>query len=81
MYDPPDYMWAITIAGAAAVLLGDWFTASALIAGHGWYRTLPWFPVVVAGFLGTLLALSRIPVVTRALAAPDMASRLVLPWP
>ena len=65
--------------GAAAVLLGGWFTATALIAGHGWYHTLPWFPVAVAGLLGTLLALSRIPVVARALAAPGMASRLVRP--
>ena len=110
MYDPPAYLWAITIAGpiavavltcivlyggavraglgrrraallagAAAVLLGGWFTATALIAGHGWYHTLPWFPVAVAGFLGTLLALSRIPVVARALTAPGMVSRLELP--
>src|SRR5712691_13422244 len=110
MYDPPAYLWAITIAGptaiaaatcivlyggaeraglgrrraallagAAALLLGGWFTATALIAGHGWYHTLPWLPVAVAGFLGTLLALSRIPVVARALAAPGMASRLVRP--
>ena len=110
MYDPPAYLWAITIAGptaiaaltcivlyggaeraglgrrraallagAAAVLLGGWFTATALIAGHGWYHTLPWFPVAVAGFLGTLLALSRIPVVARALTAPGMVNRLELP--
>ena len=82
MYDPPAYLWAITIAGptavaaltcivlyggaeraglgrrrsallagAAAVVLGGWLTASAVIAGHGWYRTLPWFPVAVAGYL------------------------------
>src|SRR6266542_3273906 len=69
MYDPPAYLWAITIAGtaaiavaacivlyggaeraglgrrraallagAAAVLLGGWFTATAVIAGHGWYH-------------------------------------------
>ncbi len=110
MYDPPEYVWAITIAGpvaiaaltcvalyggaeraglgrrraallagGAAVLLGGWFTATALIAGHGWYHTLPWFPIAVAGFLGTLLVLSRIPVVARALTAPGMASRLVRP--
>src|SRR6266566_4263728 len=110
MYDPPAHLWAITIAGtaaiavaacivlyggaeraglgrrraallagAAAVLLGGWFTATAVIAGHGWYHTLPWFPVAVAGFLGTLLALSRIPVVARALTAPGMVSRLELP--
>jgi hypothetical protein len=114
MYDPPAYLWAITIAGttaiaaaacvvlyggaeraglgrrraallagAAAVLLGGWFTATALIAGHGWYHGPlshgPWLPVAVAGFLGTLLALSRIPVVARATAAPGMGSRLMLP--
>jgi hypothetical protein len=110
VYDPPAYLWAITIAGpagiaaatcivlyggaeraglgrrraallagAAAVLLGGWFTATALIADQGWYRTLPWYPVAAAGFLGLLLALSRIPVVARALAAPGMPSRLLLP--
>jgi hypothetical protein len=110
MYDPPAYLWAITIAGptgiaaatcivlyggaeraglgrrraallagAAGVLLGGWFTATALIADHGWYHTLPWYPVAAAGFLGALLALSRIPVVARALAAPGMPSRLLLP--
>jgi hypothetical protein len=110
MYDPPAYLWAITIAGptavaaltcivlyggavraglgrrraallaaAAALGLGGWMTASAVIAGHGWYHTLPWFPVAVIGYLGLLLALSRIPVVARALAAPGMVSRLELP--
>jgi len=74
---------------SAAVLLGGWLTTTAVIAGHGWYHTrlsqVPWLPVAAAGFLGTLLALSRIPVVARALTAPGMASRLVRPhsfrWP
>jgi hypothetical protein len=114
MYDPPAYVWALTIggptataamacialyggaeraglgrkraallAGAAAVLLGGWFTATAVIAGRGWYDTrpsqLPWLPIAAAGSLGTLLALSRIPMVARALTAPGTASRLVLP--
>ncbi len=115
MYDPPAYIWAITIAltaaiaaaacvvlysgakraglgrrraallaGAAAVVLGGWFTASAVIAGHGWYHTrlghgVPWLPIAVAGFFGTLLALRRIPVVARSLAAPGMVSRLEYP--
>ena len=70
---------AALLAGAAAVVLGGWLTASAVIAGHGWYHTLPWFPVAVAGYLGLLLALRRIPVVARALAAPGMVSRLELP--
>jgi hypothetical protein len=114
MYDPPAYVWALTIGGptaiaaaacialyggalraglgrrraallggAAAVLLAGWYTATAVIAGHGWYDTrpgqVPWLPVAAAGSLGALLALTRIPVVARALTAPGMASRLVLP--
>jgi hypothetical protein len=115
MYDPPGYLWAITLAGViavpaatcvvlysgamraglgrrraalltggAAVVLGGWFAASAVIAGHGWYHTrlghqVPWLPIAVVGFLGLLLALRRIPVVARALAAPGMVARLELP--
>ena len=70
---------AALLAGAAAVVFGGWLTASAVIADHGWYRTLPWFPVTVVGYLGLLMALRRIPVVARALAVPGMASRLELP--
>ncbi len=75
---------AALLAGGAAVVLGGWFTASAVIAGHGWYHGrlghgVPWLPVAVAGFFGLLLALRRIPVVSRALAAPGMVSRLELP--
>jgi hypothetical protein len=40
---------------------------------------VPWLPVAFVGFLGLLLALRRIPVVARALAAPGMVSRLELP--
>jgi hypothetical protein len=114
MYDPPAFVWAITIAGpaataaatvvalyrgaaraglgrrraallakAAAVLLGGWFAATMLIAGRGWYDTepgqVPWLPVAMAGALGGLLALTRVPVVRRALAAPGAAPGLVLP--
>jgi hypothetical protein len=115
MYDPPTYLWAITLtgviavpattsvvlyagavraglgrrraallAGGAAAVFGGWFTASAVIAGHGWYHArlghqVPWMPVAVVGFLGLLLALRRIPVVARALSAPGMANRLELP--
>lgn len=110
MYDPPGYLWAITIAGptavvaltcivlyrgavradlgrrraallaaVAAVVLGGWIVASAVIAGHGWYRMLPWLPVAVIGYLGVLLALRRIPVVALALSAAGTASRLELP--
>jgi hypothetical protein len=75
---------AVLLAGSAAVVLGGWFTASAVIAGHGWYHTrlghgVPWIPVAVVGFLGLLLVLRRIPVVTRALTAPGTGNRLELP--
>ena len=75
---------AALLAGGAAAVLGGWFTASAVIAGHGWYHArlghgVPWMPVAVAGFFGLLLALRRIPVVARALEAPGMVSRLELP--
>jgi len=75
---------AALVSGGAAVVFGGWLAASAVIAGHGWYHTrlghqVPWLPVAVAGFLGLLLVLRRIPVVARALAAPGMSSRLLLP--
>ena len=44
---------AALLAGVMAVLLGGWFTATGVIAGRGWYRTLPWFPVAAVGFLAT----------------------------
>ena len=61
---------AALLAGAGAVVLGGWFSASAVIAGHGWYQTrlghgVPWLPVAVTGFLGLLLALRQIPTVAR----------------
>jgi hypothetical protein len=71
---------AALLAGSAAVLLGGWSAATAVIADHGWYHTLPWaLPAALAGPVVTLLALTRIPVVTRALAAPGMSGRLLLP--
>src|SRR5258708_39613436 len=115
MYDPPAYLWAITItgtaaiaaltcavlyggavrgglgrsraallAGSAAVLLGGWFTASAMIADHGWDHPrlrpqVPQLPVAGVAFLSTLLRLGRLPVVPRDLAAPGLVTRLVLP--
>jgi hypothetical protein len=75
---------ATLLAVGAAAVLGGWFTASAVIAGHGWYHArlghgVPWMPVAVAGFFGTLLALRQIPVVARALSAPGTTIRLELP--
>jgi hypothetical protein len=115
MYDPPGYVWAITLigviavplatcavlyggalragqgrrraaalAGGAAIVLGGWFAASGVIAGHGWYHTklghgVPWLPVAVVGSLIALLALRRVPAVARALAAPGTTDRLEAP--
>jgi hypothetical protein len=75
---------AALLAAAAATVLGGLFTASAVLAGRGWYhsplgRGVPWMPVMVLGSLAGWLALSRIPVISRALTAPGMASRLELP--
>ena len=73
---------AVLLAAGAAVVLGGWFSASAVIASHGWYALgpqRPWLPIAVVGFLGVLLALRRIPVVARALAAPGTVRRLALP--
>ena len=39
----------------------------------------PWLPVAFVGFLGVLLALRRIPVVARALAAPGAGESMDLP--
>jgi len=56
----------------------------AVIASSGGYDTplgqgVPWMPIAVVGSLAVLLALTRVPVVAQALAAPDMLSRLQLP--
>lgn len=75
---------AAWLAGVAAVVLGGWFAGSAVIAGRGWYHTKlgeqpPWLLIAAVTTLLSLLAASRIPVVSRALSAPDTASRLALP--
>ena len=75
---------ATLLAGGAAVVLGGWFSASAVIAANGGYQNqlghgVPWLPIAVLGFLGALIALGRIPAVTRALTRPDMIGRLLLP--
>jgi len=115
MYDPPGYLWALTLVGviafpaltclvlfrgaesaglgraravlltaAAAVVLGGWFAASAAIAAAGSYHTqlgkqVPWLAIAPVGVLVALLAMSRIPTVARALSAPGMMSRVILP--
>ncbi|MFF0269961.1 hypothetical protein [Kribbella sp. NPDC004536] len=74
---------AVLLTAAAAVVFGGWFVVTGVIAGRGWYDTqsdqVPWLAVAVFGYLGTLLALSRIPVMRKVLSTPGMAARLV--WP
>ena len=75
---------AALLASGAAVVLGGWFSASTVIAGNGGYQNqlghgVPWLPITVLGFLGALIALGRIPAVTRALTRPDMIGHLLLP--
>lgn len=75
---------AALLASASGTIFASWFIASGVIAGHGGYHSrighgVPWLPVVVTGFLALLLALSRIPIVARTLAAPGMVSRLIHP--
>ena len=75
---------ATLLAGGAAVVLGGWFSASAVIAANGGYQNqlghgVPWLPVAAVGFLGALIALGRIPAVTRALSRPDMIGQLLVP--
>jgi hypothetical protein len=58
--------------------------ASAAIAAAGLYHTKlgrqpPWLAIAPATVLIVLLATTRIPTVARALSAPDMVSRLMLP--
>ena len=55
-----------------------------MIAAGGHYRTVlgkqpPWLPIAAGAVLVSLVAMSRTPAVTRALASPDASSRIV--WP
>src|SRR5689334_7211751 len=71
------------LAVAAGVVLFGWLAASAVIAARGHYQGTPdkppWLGIAAGGSLIALLALSRIPAVARALAAPESLSRSVLP--
>lgn len=79
-----DRQMSLAVAGSAAVLLGAWLTATAVLARAGAYEQRagefnPWIGVAFAGVLVLLLAASRLPVLRRVLAAPDTAARLALP--
>jgi hypothetical protein len=75
---------ATAIGAGALVVLGGWLVASSVIAGQGRYHNrlghgVPWLPVAVMGFFGVLMTLSRLPSVARALSAPGVLPRLMLP--
>jgi len=74
---------AAWLAVAAGVVLGGWLAASTVIAVGGHYQGNldgpPWLAIAAGGSLIALLAMSRIPAVTRALAAPGSLSRSTLP--
>jgi len=73
---------AAGIGAMAAVLLGGWLIASGTLARAGTYNRqglLSPLIIVAAGTLVALLAATRIPVMSRVLAAPNTAMRLALP--
>jgi hypothetical protein len=68
----------------AALLFGGWLAGSSLLAGGGSYRSrlghgVPWLPLAVLGFFALLLALTRVPLIGRSLAAPGAQHRLLSP--
>ncbi len=70
---------AARVGAAAATLLAGWLVATSLIARAGAYDQ-PW-PVPLVAFVDgavliALLAATRIPIVSRVLAAPDTVARL-----
>jgi len=75
---------ATAVTATSAAVLGVWLVISGLLAGTGVYsqdpgETVPWFLVAVAGTLITLLLATRIPIISRILAAPGTPARLALP--
>jgi hypothetical protein len=75
---------ATIAAAAAAAGFGGWILASGLLAHAGTYHQQPghfrpWIGLAFAGYLTALLLATRIPAVTRILAAPGSLARLTLP--
>jgi hypothetical protein len=72
---------AAGVGAAAAALLGGWLVASSLLAGSGAYNrpgTVPLTLVAGGGALIAMLGATRIPVVSRVLAAPGTVARLAV---
>jgi hypothetical protein len=75
---------ATRVAGGFAILWGAWVLASLFLAAADVYRfeptrPVPLLPIGLMVSLGTVLLLTRIPVVSRILAQPDGLWRLTLP--
>jgi hypothetical protein len=75
---------AAMLAASAGVVLGAWGLASALIAHRGGYaaqagKQPPWLAIAAGSELVALLALSRLPVVRRALSGPNAGRLLARP--
>jgi hypothetical protein len=75
---------ATAVTATSGAVLGGWIVVSGLLAGAGVYRQdsgdgVPWFLVAVAGTLIALLLATRIPIISRILAAPGTPARLALP--
>ena len=73
---------AAGVGAAAATLLAGWLVATSLIARAGAYNhswPVPPLALVAGAVLIALLAATRIPVVSRVLAAPDTVARLAVP--
>lgn len=75
---------AVRLSGGAAALFLGWAAASGVAAERGWYQgkigqQVPWLPIAVLAFVGTLMAAARIPVVAQVLAAAEMPRRLTVP--
>lgn len=68
---------ARTVAVVAVGVLLVWVAASWLLAYDDVYQSGPWGPVAFLVALAALLASTRIPVVSRVLAAPDASANLV----
>jgi hypothetical protein len=71
---------AAGVGASAATLLAGWLVATSLIARAGGYDQPGPVTAAVAGtVLIALLAATRIPIVSRVLAAPDTVARLAVP--
>jgi hypothetical protein len=75
---------ATVVAATTAAGLGGWLVVSGLLAGAGVYSLepgegVPWLLMMFTTTLTALLLATRIPLVSRILAAPVTPARLALP--